>query len=587
MREDESIFKESVDMRINLKTHQLQLLRSMIKLEDEEISLNDNESLKTEMGILSNKVGSGKSFCMLALISHKKRLVKQAFVKHKFGRSIVVMDKRNDTNIAGGNLIVSPHHLIKPVWEKYITEYTNLSYVTICKKSYPLDWESLSKYDIVICNYKLHNKFVTACPWTWSRVIYDEADTISIPACVTPRYRFVWFITSSLRNLLFPGGYYSFVPAINSSRYIGQVNNFTEGLSHNGFIKDTFKSLDSHSTTQYLKRVILKQSDDYVKRMLDIPDNIEHLHRCKCPFYINVLNGVMGSDFINMLNAGNYEGAIERIGCTVDTKDNIINLVCKDLSEKHENLNMKLQYLNSLNVRDCDRESHSNKIKKTEETMASIEQRITIIKTKINDIDSEQLSENCPICFDDLKKESCILKCCMNVFCMKCIGTLIARETYKCPMCRHQYTSEDILHVNENVEKSKTVVDTMTKNETLLKLIKDNPTSKFLIFSSYDQSFCGICETLRTNNILYAKIVGNQNTINNNLEKYINNDTNVLMLNSSHYGCGLNLTNTTDLVFFHKMPIEMKTQVIGRAQRLGRTDPLNVHYLFHENEINS
>ena len=32
------------------------------------------------------------------------------------------------------------------------------------------------------------------------------------------------------------------------------------------------------------------------------------------------------------------------------------------------------------------------------------------------------------------------------------------------------------------------------------------------------------------------------------------------------------------------MPKELETQVIGRAQRLGRTDSLVVHYLLHENE---
>ena len=57
------------------------------------------------------------------------------------------------------------------------------------------------------------------------------------------------------------------------------------------------------------------------------------------------------------------------------------------------------------------------------------------------------------------------------------------------------------------------------------------------------------------------------------------------MLNTNHYGTGLNLENTTDLIFYHKMSCDMEKQVIGRAQRVGRTSDLNIHYLFQDNEI--
>ena len=57
------------------------------------------------------------------------------------------------------------------------------------------------------------------------------------------------------------------------------------------------------------------------------------------------------------------------------------------------------------------------------------------------------------------------------------------------------------------------------------------------------------------------------------------------MLNTNYYGTGLNLENTTDLIFYHKMSSDMEKQVIGRAQRVGRTSVLNIHYLYQDNEI--
>jgi hypothetical protein len=47
----------------------------------------------------------------------------------------------------------------------------------------------------------------------------------------------------------------------------------------------------------------------------------------------------------------------------------------------------------------------------------------------------------------------------------------------------------------------------------------------------------------------------------------------------------MNLENTTDVVFLHKTNLSMKHQVIGRAQRPGRTSQLKVWELLHGNEI--
>ena len=39
-----------------------------------------------------------------------------------------------------------------------------------------------------------------------------------------------------------------------------------------------------------------------------------------------------------------------------------------------------------------------------------------------------------------------------------------------------------------------------------------------------------------------------------------------------------------DILVYHRMSKDLEKQVIGRAQRLGRTVPLNITYLCHENE---
>ena len=56
------------------------------------------------------------------------------------------------------------------------------------------------------------------------------------------------------------------------------------------------------------------------------------------------------------------------------------------------------------------------------------------------------------------------------------------------------------------------------------------------------------------------------------------------MLNSRFFGSGLNLENSTDIIMYHAMSPEITKQVIGRAQRPGRTQPLNIWNLRYSQE---
>ena len=58
----------------------------------------------------------------------------------------------------------------------------------------------------------------------------------------------------------------------------------------------------------------------------------------------------------------------------------------------------------------------------------------------------------------------------------------------------------------------------------------------------------------------------------------------ILLANSSLFGCGMNLENSTHIIFVHKMNKKMKNQVIGRAQRMGRKGALHIIFLEYENE---
>jgi hypothetical protein len=49
-------------------------------------------------------------------------------------------------------------------------------------------------------------------------------------------------------------------------------------------------------------------------------------------------------------------------------------------------------------------------------------------------------------------------------------------------------------------------------------------------------------------------------------------------------GAGMDLKSATHIVLMHVMKKEEEKQIIGRAMRLGRTEPLNLVRLLHDNE---
>ena len=201
---------------------------------------------------------------------------------------------------------------------------------------------------------------------------------------------------------------------------------------------------------------------------------------------------------------------------------------------------------------------------------------MNLIEERINE------SSLCMICLENPENKT-ITKCCQNSFCLNCLTQWCKRKN-NCPLCKHTLNIENDVYIVNSKEK-KQVKQDPTKLQGLHNILtsKFNKDSKFLIFSDYENSFNEIENILEDLSINYARLKGN--SINKNVDKYKNGNLQVLLINSSNYGSGLNLENTTDLIMFHKFENELETQVIGRAQRLGRKNSLNVYYLLNKNEF--
>jgi SNF2 family DNA or RNA helicase len=85
--------------------------------------------------------------------------------------------------------------------------------------------------------------------------------------------------------------------------------------------------------------------------------------------------------------------------------------------------------------------------------------------------------------------------------------------------------------------------------------------------------------------IAVKQVRGNKDVIASTLKGFQKGDTKVLLLNSIEAGAGLNITAATHIILLHAMTHEEEKQILGRAYRLGRSEPLEVIRLLHPDEL--
>jgi len=231
----------------------------------------------------------------------------------------------------------------------------------------------------------------------------------------------------------------------------------------------------------------------------------------------------------------------------------------------------------------CQKKEHESKVKLIENQILKLEEKYEDIKKKIYEINDS----HCPVCMGELISPI-ITECCKSCFCFDCLAVSLGElNTNKCLNCRQIITNSDIHVISEYKEDSKIITkkyDLKDKLDVLIDLVQNKPDGSFIVFANYVETFVKIEKKLKEFGISYHILKGQASVVKKNIDDFKEKKVKVLMLNAEYFGAGMNLQMTTDLVMFHRFRYEMEEQIIGRAQRLGRTTQLNVYYLLHDNE---
>lgn len=598
-------------LKVTLRSHQQAALAAIEKKERELINGMDcsGETLFSSYGVMGDSVGVGKSLMVLGHIARLAVIppingitsMSPSSTNHVFS---IRHETVTDLSEAGA-LIIVPHTLFRQ-WSSYIKTQTNLTHLLLDKKKL-LTTENFVR-DIMAAQVVLvsNTQYKEFSVWQrdngirWKRVFIDEADTIHlVNGYPRPVTRFTWFVTASWMNVMY----------VNETVYLQQQTLHNQVFTDNApyacfrsYFEETYRSnrpynymrynftsynffRDIINSTHRLRgRLVVRCEDAFVQQSISLPV----LHRsnviCRAPITQRIISQIVPPEVQQLLHGGDVAGAISALGVKVEDTTSLIGAVTLNLQKELYRLKTtyefkeKMEY-ETVRAKETALKTLEEKIKRTEDSIKSIHDRIEGLK-----------NETCPICYDE-PSESLVTPCCSRIFCGQCILMCITRNP-TCPMCRTNIDARKLTRVVTNKEET-AIVENLHESEpqlekkpdALLRIFKENPDGKFLIFSRYDNPFSAMEESIASLGIRVKQLKGNKDAVASTLRGFQGNELRCLLLNSHYAGSGLNITAATHVILFHAMTHEEEKQILGRAYRMGRTEPLHFIRLLHQDEM--
>jgi rubrerythrin len=532
--------------------------------------------IKTNIGILGDKVGYGKTLLALSLIAsnkldniHINSIYSKNFTSHYHYNYLNISVSNNliqkQRNVINTTLVIVPRGPVFVQWEKTILEKTNLKMISITNMNFikstlpKFDGSNMDEiinffenYDLVLIKnttLKILLDYYLGFPIikNWKRMMIDEAHDIINKIPPYMNYYYLWLITGTYNDIFTKTGYSHYISGIKELLNINSIAG-----------------------------VIVKNTNEFIKNSFDIPEPNERYYLCKLPTNFHIAKRFLNSSVLEKINANDFAGAIRELGGKNETEDNIIELVSKDLKRNLFNLEMERTFIQNQDINDDDKELKINNIN------VKIEVQLNKIKELTERISTFK-ENSCAICMDVLQNP--VLLECTHLFCGKCIFTWYNRNNNKnCPTCRKSI--EDFKNLTAIVNDNNKIDndEIYSKEDTLLNIINKNPNGKFLVFTKIDNGFDIFKKKLNDANISFEFLKGTTAHMLNVLDRFKKGITKIILLNTQYAGSGIEINYATDVIIFHSMGLD-KQQAIGRAQRVGRTSILNIHNLCYEDEM--
>ena len=434
-------------------------------------------NLNTNIGILANNVGSGKTSVIMGLIKYKNTIHNMyshnQYMKELLYNNIISFskdltnllsdfcdpninfnlmtysDKQLETNMLqmmhsndetinfnskflNTNLIIIPHNLIKQ-WESELLRLTDFN---IKKLNTIIDFRSINfdnleeyfnQYDIVLCNAnKLRELHTHTEDYVWSRIFIDEADTIKIPHFPKLQSKFLWLISTTYERILNP----------KNKGFIHSLFNY-DFIYDNKPLRQLF--LDSMTITcdlNYINEYMKIQNPRYNFMICETPfinKSLYKLESRKLSRYLNTNNYSSIFYYLNHTRQGNWSTFVRDY--IQNSNSLLINETTMDISElqpERNEINLFLLYILLLNSKIFYYKNMIQELNHQEPT------EYNYYNMNVNNRISTYINKYHIVCkkLEYIKYELLYTSTC--IFCHEKIQRLNKKNTYTCIGCINQ-----------------------------------------------------------------------------------------------------------------------------------------------------
>lgn len=575
---------------IQLKPHQLTALHKMASMEQqaavEYILPEGHYRLDCTVGILGDKVGHGKTLAMLALIASDHEIAhitERVEARRVTGSGSAYTLRRLDLPAPDPGaflqptLVIVPHGPVFAQWRGFIQQQTSLRAVFLERKSCLGDLPegaaaslqaftaALAGVDVVLVSGSFYRSMRDVFPFleAWRRIVVDEAHCIRVPGLQLPlRCRYAWFVTATPQRLTY---------AVTSS-----------------FIRTCFAYAESALVWDMMT---VRNTDEYLLQSFIMPQLETYYYLCRDVHNMTGLLRVLPERVLDMLNANDFEAAVCALGGRVGVDTDIVALLTADIERDLNNRRIELRSINMMQMPASWKQARSTKL---EQEIGSLENKLAAITERMTNLDSKE----CTICYCGYTDP--VSLGCTHVFCAGCVFDWMrtqaeARLTPTCPQCKGAIERNQIVYLHSVGRDGRAApvatratdvsVPELTKIEAIVRVLEARPDGRFIVFSNHYGSFPQLVRAMDDKGISNRVLMGQSAQQMKALRDFRSGALRVIMLNTWHSGAGIDLHDATDLIMYQKMDAANDVQVVGRANRPGRTEPLRVHRMLHANEI--
>jgi hypothetical protein len=572
---------QSLEMadKIKLTSHQLAMLHKCKEIE----YIQESQEEEFKYLVLASKPGSGKSYVILAHILNEK--LQEGYT--------------NNTIIVPGNLFAQ--------WTDYIQLFNpNLKVLYIpdipCLMNTRNNLETITDYDIILISVVMYPNFsneLVSRGWSLHRVIFDEVDSVENTITEIFPATYTWFVSASFEPEKI-GTYSTCFPYPKLESLICDCDQ--------DFINECFK-------IKSMSEIVYPCNDIDVNRASMIGNTYEAVVPDSDSFefiIIQKMANVMKFDNVMKYGYGSDETSVRLDYITEKSHDSISYF--KNYA-KNGMLILRQKLIERLNIEENIKKASINKaipknrfvmtknttfidnsdadVKKLNEALdfiksdiIDLKQKLAVVLNQINGL--EHKADCCGYLIPDPALDIMSIKVGHENKCILCSANFKSSRVE--PKMIYEPIVEDSGHMSR-ISTFSSIPKNMTKMSTLKYILHVASQKhgckqlKMIIFCDNSGIFRDIEAIVKSTGNLNTSILDNQDVVvvTKCIEDFSSGVTQVLLIESNLYGCGLNLECCTDLVLVHSLSNEV--QVKGRAFRLGRTCELVVHKLYYANEI--